>query len=132
MGVIYQATTTTGLTNAATNAETAVFTTPVLPSQGQGLAAVSISGYVNITAGTGTTAVVVRVRQGSGVTGTIVSALAASDSLAAGAVESIPFGVTDTSTYLESGTGGQYTITVQQTGGTGNGTTNAIDIEVLV
>lgn len=131
MGILYQTTQSTGLTNPSLAAETAVFTTPVLGPLGAGSAAISISGYINLTAGTGTTQVAVRVRQGAG-TGGVQIGPSNFDTLAAGNTEAIPFGATDVTNYLEGLNGGQYTITVQQTGGTANGTANSIDVEVMV
>lgn len=75
-----------------------------------------VRGVLAYTAGTGTTAVVVRVRQGTTVGGALVGN-AVTHTLAAGASASIPFGVEDAA----SPVGNQYVVTVQQTGGTGAG-----------
>lgn len=80
---------------------------------------VIVSGNLNVTAGTGTTAVVVKVRQGSGTGGTQVGP-SFTVTLAAGASTTIPVEVEDTA----SVSGLQYTVTVTQTGGTAAGTVN--------
>lgn len=121
--------TVTGMANPATNVETVVYTTPAF-QVGPGYNAVGIQGTVNITPGVGATAVVIRVRQG-GLTGPVVG-FAPSHTVAAGSPQSITFGATDVSTFLEQAGGGTYVVTVQQTGATGNGTTNMVDIQVEV
>jgi hypothetical protein len=124
-------------TAPATSVETAILTTAALaegiptglggPGNITGPVPVRISGVINLLAGTATTAVVIRIRQGSGTGGTVVGA-AQTITLAAAASASIPFSVEDTTGYLEAG--GQYTLTAQQTSGTGNGTTNTVEMEV--
>lgn len=133
MGLHFKATPTTGLVNPpASAAETAVFITPVLPAVGPaeapGSNPVGISGTINITPGTGNTAIVIRIRQGSGVNGTVVGPVQ-THTVAAAAPQSISFGATDATGYLQGG--GQYTITISATGATGAGTTNFVDVEVL-
>lgn len=81
---------------------------------------VVICGTVNILAGTATTAVTVRVRRGEGITGTVVG-IAALHTLAAAATASIPFEAVDTAV---PGDNQVYSVTVQQTAATGNGTVN--------
>lgn len=83
---------------------------------GEGLC---ISGYVNVTQGTNGTAVVTRVREGVGITGTVVGA-ANSSPLAAAVVGSVPFGGVDAAVLDNQ----QYSITVQLTAATANGTVN--------
>lgn len=78
-----------------------------------------VSGTINFTAGTGTTAVVLRVRQGNTTSGTLI-APAQTITLAAAASANIPFEVED----LAPVAGNTYCVTVQQTGATGNGTGN--------
>lgn len=80
-----------------------------------------ISGSVNITAGTGTTAVVIRCRK-NGLTGTAVG-VSHTDTLAAGNTEDIPYYFDDTA----PGFAQAYVITVQQTGGTAAGTVNFVE-----
>jgi hypothetical protein len=83
---------------------------------GEGL---TISGMVNVTQGTAGTAITVRVREGVGITGAVVGQ-ALVYTLAAAAVASIPFTATD-SVVLDNQ---QYSVTVQATAATGNGTVN--------
>jgi hypothetical protein len=85
---------------------------------GQG---VGVNGSLNITAGTGTTAVVVRVRAGVGTGGALIG-VAMTNTLAAGNTATIPFAVLDPTVV---GTV-QYTVTVQQTGGSVAGTVNSV------
>jgi hypothetical protein len=80
-----------------------------------------IAGAMDLLAGTGTTAVVTRCRQGS-LTGAVVGVLE-TDTLAATNTGAIPFDFKDTA----SGYAQAYVITVQQTGGTANGTVNYIN-----
>src|SRR5437588_8247747 len=94
------------------------------PTSGQNT---RVSGSLNITAGAGTTAVVVRVRQGANTTTGTVVGVAETDTLAAAASGSIPFDFIDlTNQYLSS----QYSLTVQQTGGTAAGTVNLASASV--
>ena len=130
MGIMHKNTASgAGVVNPGASAETIIYTTPAIGPTGPGAPVVGVSGTVNITAGTGTTAVVIKVRQTNLVTGTQVGP-SQTHTLAAGNTASISFGVSDASTYLEAG--GQYVVTATQTGGTGAGTTNFVDIEVLV
>jgi len=130
MGVAHKNTASgAGVSNPATSAETVIYTTPAL-QMGQGEGSVGITGTVNVTPGTGTTAIVLRVRQGT-LTGPLLG-VALTHTVAAGAVQSITFGATDNTDFLQQPGGGVYVITAQQTGGTANGTTNAVDVEVIV
>lgn len=129
----FKQTATTGLTNPAAAAETAVFVTPVLaptgPAEAPGQNPVSITGTINLTPGTTATGATIRVRQGNGVAGALVGA-APVHTVAAAAPQSISFGATDNSGYLQGG--GQYTITVTMTAATAATTINMVDAEVLV
>lgn len=96
---------------------------------GEGL---MVRGTMNITAGAGTTAIVVRVRKGNGLGGAVVGN-AVTHTLAAAASANIPYefldqppAVTPISTPTGAGAppGNIYTLSVQQTGGTGAGTVN--------
>lgn len=131
MGLVHKNTATgAGVTNPpASSAETVIYTTPAIMA-GVGAPTVAIAGTINITPGTGCTAIVIRVRQ-TNLTGTQVGPTQ-THTVAAGAPQSISFGVTDTSTFIESGAGAVYVVTVSATGATGAGTTNLVDIEVLV
>jgi hypothetical protein len=95
---------------------------------GQGLI---VRGVLNVTAGTGTTAVVIRVRKGNQITGALVG-LAQTVTLAAGSSATIPYEVLDNAP-ITAGVDPQgaqsvgqnmYSVTIQQTGGTGAGTVN--------
>lgn len=116
-----------GVVNPAASAETVIYTTPNLVF-GPGAATVSISGTANITPGTSTTGITLRVRQGS-LTGPIVG-VSPLHTVVAGAAQSISFGATDTTPFTNSPQ--PYVLTAQQTAGTGAGTTNMVDIEVFV
>lgn len=109
------------LTNAA---EGVILTCAALPSDAVPGTPVRISGYINITAGTSTTAVVVKIRQGSTTGGTQVGN-SITHTLAAGATASIYFDVIDNS---QISTG--YCITGTQTAGAANGTVNDASITV--
>lgn len=121
--------------------ETALFSTPVLQAALPGALGeqpgapqpVKIKGTLNILAGTTVTAIVIRVRQGVGVAGAIVGAVAPltgviTHTLAAAASASIEFAVEDTTGAIQVGTA--YTVTVSQTGATGASTPNTFDLEV--
>lgn len=82
-----------------------------------------IGGTVNITAGTGTTAINIKVRSGAGTGGAIIGPAAGMNhTLAAGNSASITFDVLDPTVTPQPAQ--QYTVTVTQTGGTGAGTVN--------
>lgn len=130
MGVMHKNTVLPG-TSIPTTAETVIYTTPSF-QVGPGQIGIAITGTVNITPGTGTSAVIIRVRQGN-LTGPVVSGAAPSHAVTAGAAQSISFGVTDMTTFTEAApSGGAYVITAQQTGATGNGAANVVDVEVEV
>lgn len=80
-----------------------------------------IEGTVNVTPGASTTAVVVRVRQGSLIGGTQVGP-SITTTLAAAALGNVPFQVEDLASVANGGN--QYVVTVQQTAGAGAGTVN--------
>lgn len=118
----------------AASAETAIATSDVV-SWGAGTVAegLIVRGVLNITTGASTTAVVVKVRKGSGVGGaTIGPAAGTPHTLAAGASANIPFEVLDPApTPVTVPAGGAqtipqafYTVTVAQTAGTVAGTVN--------
>lgn len=109
-------------TNVST--ETAIAVSPAITNALPG-GSVKVSGRLNITAGTGTTAINVKVRQGNGLTGAILGPAAGENhTLAAGASGSIGFDYDDTSGAYGADGGIQYTVSVTQTGGTGAGTVN--------
>jgi hypothetical protein len=82
-----------------------------------------IDGFINFTAGTGTTAVVLRVRRGS-LTGALVGP-AQTNVQAAGVIASIAFSADDSAAGANPPPIGQvYVVTIAQTGGTAAGNTN--------
>lgn len=95
---------------------------PPIPGSSQ-VSPTVISGYVNVTQGTTGTAVTVRVRHGVGTGGAVVNS-ADTDSLAAAGLESIYFEKTDPVGDTD------YTVTVQLTGASANGSVNAASIDV--
>ena len=101
--------------------ETAVLTLSGVSVPGPG-ADVHLMGHVNVTAGTGATAIVVTVRRGTGTAGAIVG-VAETDTLAAGNKESIPFDVVDAPGDVA---GESYTVTTTETGATADGTVNYV------
>lgn len=108
-------------TSLVTTAETAVVTTT--PVQvGGGSAGAWLSGDVQVTVGAGTTNMTVRCRFGSGTGGALVDT-AITVPVTAGNTISLPFNFFDLSNANEQAGGTQYTITLQQTAATGNGTT---------
>lgn len=91
-------------------------------STGQG---VLVSGVVNLTTGTGTTAIVVTVRAGTHLTGAIIGNQL-TVTVTAGSNYSIPFEVIDPTL-----TGSvSYTVTIAQTGASANGTVNQGNITI--
>jgi hypothetical protein len=116
-------------------AETALTNTAVLQADlpgalgqaGPAVQPVKISGVINLLAGTGVTALVIRVRQGVGTAGAVVGA-AITHTLAAGSSASIAYSVEDTTGVIQAGTA--YTVTLVQTGATGASTINTFDAEV--
>lgn len=106
-----------------TNTEKVIATSPPTDYNnpaGQGNA---ITGTLNITAGTGTTAVVIKCRQGTTTGGAIVGpAAGVSHTLAAGASANLSYDFLDPTVTPQANQ--QYSVTVTQTGGTGAGTVN--------
>lgn len=90
----------------------------------QGLA---VDGTVNVTGGTGTTAVTTRVRIGS-VTGVLVGAALVNTPVSATGVESYTYDAIDPTLSYPNGV--TYVITVQLTGASANGTVNYAEINV--
>lgn len=87
----------------------------VSPAQG-----VAFDGNINITTGTGTTSVTVRVRQGTGITGALVG-VAQSQVATAGQTINIPISELDPTLVQPNA---QYVVTVQQAAASANGTVN--------
>lgn len=119
-----------GSVTLTTTTETIIATSSVIHTGDQHGSAI-ISGYLNITAGTGTTAVQIRIRQGATLAGPLVG-VADTHTLAAGASASIPYGNEDTSGYVQTVYGGQYCVTVQQVGATANGSVNDGTLKVEI
>lgn len=97
------------------NTETVLVTSPVVILNNPGGQGVLISGSVTCTPATSATVFTLRVRKGSGLTGTVVTPPISNGATTAYA-ETIPFTVIDPT---PSGTL-QWTITAQQTGATDN------------
>lgn len=116
-------------TSLATTAETVVATVTGTSTNQQGQT-VSIRGLANITLGTGTTAVVMRVRRDS-IAGTVVGEVQTEQIFsAAGSTE-------DHEIYRQEADPGEfsgrtYVVTVSQTAASANGTVNNASIEVEV
>lgn len=115
---------TTG--TSATASEVAIASTPV--SNWQSQAGNLISASVNFTPGTGQTSTTLRIRQGSGVGGTLVGIAHTVTTVAAAPIE-LAIDELDTSAFGLSQQGGQYTLTIQ-TNAAGPGTVNAGLVEL--
>lgn len=88
-----------------------------------------IMGWVQITTGTNTTALTVRVRRGNGITGTVVGVAQAEQIFAAaGSTESRFFMAIDNVQNLDQL---QYSLTIQQTAASANGTVQQACIAVF-
>lgn len=114
-------------TPVTTTTETIALTTAAISTPGPGTN-VSIQGIIEMTYGTGTTAVTVRVRRGTTITGTLVGEGNAY-TVAAGNTSEQTFSVEDTPGEVA---GQAYVVTVQQTGATANGTVVSAEAEVTV
>ena len=112
---VYPSTTVTNAT-VVTTTETVVQLSPGFSTTYDG-DAVMMTGTIDFTTGTGTTAVTVRCRRGNGITGTQVG-VSEADTLAAGVSSPIGFDFVD---FPGAVAGQQYSITIQQTGATANG-----------
>lgn len=111
-----------GPTNVVTTAETAIGTVgPVNVNApvGQGIL---VEGTFNFTAGTAATAVTVRIRAGAGTGGAILATH--TFTVVAGTQYSLSANYLDPSIIGAGATTATYTVTVQQTAATGNGTVN--------
>lgn len=114
------------------SAETILATTPVNNINPATATKVVLRGTVNLVAGTGTTAIVLKIYRGAAISGpNLLATLTLT--LAAAANGSLPFSIEDTVAWLASpANGGQYCISLTQTGGTANGTINLGDLQVEV
>jgi hypothetical protein len=108
-----------------TTTETVIGTITIPPeNQPLGSDGIAIDGAMTGTAGAGTTAVTIRVRQGT-VTGTVVGAQVSSP-VTASAGFVMPFSCLDATTSYPAGN--TYVVTAQQTGATGNGSSFNVTI----
>lgn len=107
-------------------AETAVLTTPILFA---GSGVVRIVGSIDVTEGTGGSAYVVKLHQGNGTGGTLVGQ-ALTDTVAAAASDLGGFSFEDASGLLGAVGGGQYTLTVAETGASAAGTIVQVEMQV--
>jgi hypothetical protein len=105
--------------NSGTITTTTELATAVLPgiATGPGGSAVQLLAVIAFTTGTGVTSVTVRVRQGSGITGTVVGSSGAVV-IAASTAGVVPIEVIDNPAEVN---GLQYALTIQQAAATGNG-----------
>lgn len=115
---------------AVPSAESVIASSPVNNVDPVRTQKVIVRATFNMLAGTATTAVVARIRQGNTVGGAIVGA-AATVTLAAAANGGGAISVEDTPAWLAApANGGQYSLTLAQTSGTGNGSINIGDLQV--
>lgn len=115
-------TSASGAVNIPTTSETVVATLSDVETTGAG-DAVDLQGSVDITAGTGATAVTLRVRRG-GVAGAVVRANNP-QTIAAGNTATLDIEATDNPGDVA---GQVYVLTVQQTAASANGTVNHADL----
>lgn len=117
-----------GTSTTGNTSETAIQATPVLFSGEQ--SGVYFGGSFNFTPGAGATSITVRVRTGTGVPGQAYSGgtvlYSAVHTVIAADAQNIPLDFMDISGTINSPAGQAYTLTVQQTGATANGTVNQI------
>lgn len=109
----------TAATNIPTTTETVVLTFVVPPENNPGGEGLQIDATVAWTAGAGTTSAIVRVRQGSGITGAVVGA-AIQEPATASVPNSISAQLLDPT--LSYPAGNTYSLTIQQNAATGAGT----------
>lgn len=100
-------------------AESVVITSPPVNVNNPGGQGMEVSGVINVSAGTGTTAVVIKCHQGVGTGGAAVGpAGGVPHTIAAGTNGQIAYSFLDPTT---NAVGQQYTVTATQTAGTANG-----------
>jgi hypothetical protein len=85
---------------------------------------VQLSGEINGTAGTGTTAIVARIRQGNGITGSVVGGPVTVSVTAGNTFEVNPTAEDVNNLLGDIG----YSLTIQQTGASGNGSVNLANL----
>lgn len=103
-----------------TTAETVVATSTTFNVGNTGGQGVMVGGVINFTTGASTTAVVIRVRRAS-LTGALVGE-AQTHTIGAAVSANIPYEVLDTG--VVDGSAQLWTVTIQQTAASGNGTSN--------
>ena len=113
--------------NVPTNAETVVANTNPYTADGPNRQ-VTIDAEGEITTGASTTALVVKIRRGTAVTGTQVGATQTITVPTAG--NKVQFGLQVVDTPGEVA-GQQWCVTVQQTGGAANGTVDQVSISAI-
>jgi hypothetical protein len=118
---------TSGFTNIGTTVETVVLTTPIVAT---GTFRAIVSAHINTGTGTGATALTIRIRQGNGTGGAIV--IAETVNVTAGNTVTLATSWEDDSGILDTGAGGQYTLTLQQTAATANATVQSADLLVQI
>lgn len=103
--------------------------TIVVPTNGTPGTPVRLSATVQLTTGTGVTAVQVRFRKGTTITDPIVGVLGTTQVAA-----SLPTEVAHSQTDSPAGeiAGQSYVVTVQQTGATGNGSVQGVDLQAQI
>jgi hypothetical protein len=107
-------------TSLVTTTETAVLTFTIPPENQPSGQGIYIDANVILTTGAATTAVQVRIRQGSGVAGAVVGVMEQTQVAAATANEGASCAAVDPTLVYPAGN--TYTVTVQQVAATGNGT----------
>lgn len=117
----------TGVVNLVTTAETAAITSQPVSTSLDG-DNIGINGSLDITTGASVTAVVIRVRRGSGTGGALVGN-AITHTIGAAVSGSLPFDVVDTPGAVA---GQQYTVTAQQTAATTNGSVTQSSVSLVV
>lgn len=105
---------------------------PVYPSvpagQAQFQRPVRIEGYLNVTPGTGATALVVNIRQGAGLAGAVVGTCTLG--CAAGVAAQPQITARDLAPLAQGPAGQFYTVSIAQTGASAAGSVTGYDMEV--
>lgn len=115
---------------AIPSAETILATTPVNNVNPVYTTKIVIRGTVNLLTGATVTAIVLKIYRGAAISGpNLLATLTLT--IGAAANGSIPFSIEDTPAWLAApANGGQYCISLTQTGGTTNGAVNIGDLQV--
>lgn len=109
--------------------ETVIFASPTLTVPTHN-ARINVRAWICWTTGTGTTAAIVRLREGNGLSGAIVNqAVVQSLVVAAGLIDAM---WTQAAVEVANVQSVQYTLTIAQVGATANGLLNAAALEVEV